>query len=205
MSADLTKQAASFKAEVDHSRTELEAANQIRPQMLEMQKDLASAKSDIDELKENPLKYRRVRKKSLQFAHNPIFNLSDAQNDKVAATVTSIVVPPKNAGGLTLVYLLLPEEPIDQTIDLQYRTALQPRNSYFHVQNIIVFYWGEPAENLKLQPLSVSYFPDSSVKDIAHTLSYHDGRVFADDQPMPKFNEIDPDFKGNKWIKLGAP
>jgi hypothetical protein len=28
--------------------------------------------------------------------------------------------------------------------------------------------------------------------------------MFADDQPLPKFNEADPDFKGNKWIKAAS-
>ena len=44
--------------------------------------------------------------------------------------------------------------------------------------------------------LAVSYFPDKSDKEIIKALTIRDGRVYADDQPMPKFGQADPDFKG---------
>jgi len=55
-------------------------------------------------------------------------------------------------------------------------------------------------ENLERKPLPVSYFPDKSDKELIHSLLERDGRVFADDEPLPKFDQPDPDFKGNKWI-----
>jgi hypothetical protein len=35
----------------------------------------------------------------------------------------------------------------------------------------------------------------------------HDGRVFADDQALPKFGEPDPDFKGSQFfpVQMNTP
>jgi hypothetical protein len=68
-----------------------------------------------------------------------------------------------------------------------------------------VFFWGDPPANLEQKPLSVSFFPDTSDKNTIRSLSEHDGRIFADDQPLPKFGEPDPDFRGNKWMPLSPP
>jgi hypothetical protein len=113
-----------------------------------------------------------------------------------------IIVPPKQKDGNTVVYLLLPQAPVEETIQIQYQIYVQPRNSFLHVKNILIFFWGQTPLGLNTAPLAVSYFPDTSDTDIAHALSYHDGRVFADDQPLPKIGELNPDFKGNKWIKV---
>jgi hypothetical protein len=48
--------------------------------------------------------------------------------------------------------------------------------------------------------LSVSYFPDKEDETIIQSLSVRDGRVFADGEPLPKFNQPDLEFKGNKWF-----
>jgi hypothetical protein len=101
--------------------------------------------------------------------------------------------------------MLLPSAPISGTLQLQYHIFVQPPGSYVNIHNLIIFSCSDPADNLKQKPMSVSYFPDSSDKDLIHTLSEHDGRVFADDQPMPKANQPDPDFKGNKWMRFGPP
>jgi hypothetical protein len=73
------------------------------------------------------------------------------------------------------------------------------------MKNVVIFLWGDSPDNLKTQQLSTSYFPNKSDKDIIHSLSEHDGRVFADDQPLAKYNQVDPDFKGNKWMPLTSP
>jgi hypothetical protein len=104
---------------------------------------------------------------------------------------------------MTIVWLLLDKSPIQGTIQLQYYVSVQPPNTYFVVaHNLIVFFWGDPLENLKQKPLSVSYFPANSDSELIHSLSEHDGRVWADDQPLPKVGQVDPDFKGNKWMPI---
>jgi hypothetical protein len=112
------------------------------------------------------------------------------------------VVPPPPGTKVTTVLLLLQSVPIPSTLQLQFHIFAQPPNSYFTIKNLVIFGWSDPPEVLKTQQLSASYFPDSSDKDIIHSLSEHDGRIFADDQPLPKFNQVDPDFKGNKWMPV---
>jgi hypothetical protein len=101
--------------------------------------------------------------------------------------------------------MLVPDTPIDGTLQLQYKVTVQPSYSYFHIHNLIIFFWGDPADNLKLEPLVVSYFPDKGDKDTINALTVRDGRVYADDQPLPKYGQPDPDFKGNMWMEISPP
>jgi hypothetical protein len=48
--------------------------------------------------------------------------------------------------------------------------------------------------------LSASYFPDKSDTEIIKELRVENGRIYADGEPMPLFNQADPGFKGNKWM-----
>jgi hypothetical protein len=58
---------------------------------------------------------------------------------------------------------------------------------------------------LEQKPLTVSYFADQSDKELIKSLTMKDGRVFADGEPLPKFGQADPDFKGDKWIPRVPP
>jgi hypothetical protein len=171
--------------------------------MLEMQQDLASAKSDIEAQQKVLSSSEEFAKKVFSSRITRFFDFSAMQKDQVSVTKNTVVVPPQNGNKNTVVYVLLPEAPIDQTLELQYKIYTQPRNSYFQMKNLVIFFWGDSPDALKQAPLQISYFADSSDKDIPQSLSYHDGRVFADDQPFPKFGEPDSDFRGNKWIRLG--
>jgi hypothetical protein len=113
-----------------------------------------------------------------------------------------VVVPPPKNGNMTVVFLLLQSSPIQGTIQLQWHVFAQQPDTYFNIHNLFVFFWGESPENLIQHPITVSYFPDNSDKDVIHSLSEHDGRVFADEEPLPKFNQPDADFKGNKWLPM---
>jgi hypothetical protein len=73
-------------------------------------------------------------------------------------TATSLVVPVNNNAG-AMVFVLLQSAPIYQTLELKWRVASQPRASYQIMNNLVVFHWGEPAENLKAFPLEVTYVP----------------------------------------------
>ena len=100
--------------------------------------------------------------------------------------------------------LLLSQTPIKETVQLQYHVFAQQPNTYFVLaHNLMMFFWGEPVTNLETKQISVSYFADLGDKELIRSLSEHDGRWFADDQPLPKFGEPDPDFKGNKWMPVG--
>jgi hypothetical protein len=111
-----------------------------------------------------------------------------------------VVIPPPPGENMTVVYMLLNKTPIPETVQIQWHVFAQQPTTFVSSQNPVVFFWGDPADNLKQHNLTVSYFPDESDKQMIKALSVRDGRVFADDQPMPKFNAPDADFPGNKWM-----
>jgi hypothetical protein len=192
---ELAAESDSVRKQVISSRSELEAANKLQPEFEAMRSQLAKATSDL-------AAQQKVISSSEDFARHvfsshqfTLFSL-----DKFVQP-NAIVVPPPS-GKNTVVYLLLPSAPIQGTLQLQYHIFVQPPDSYMNIHNLVLFFWGDPADNLKQKQLSVSYFPDSSDKDLIHSLSLRDGRVFADDQPLPKFGQVDTDFKGNKWIPI---
>lgn len=167
--------------------------------MESMRKQLAQATSDI-QAQQKVISSSEEFVKSVFSSHMvEYFRIGQPPADRYK------VIPPPAGGNRTVVLLLLQSVPIPSTLQLQYHVYTQPQNSYVTIQNLVIFFWADPPDALKTQQLSVSYFPDKSDKDIIHALSEHDGRVFADDQPLPKFDQVDPDFKGNKWIKMPNP
>lgn len=114
-------------------------------------------------------------------------------------------IPPVKGGNKSLVFFLLRNSPVKETLQIQYRVFAQPVNSFVSIHNLVLFNWGESLENLKDQQLSASYFPDKTDPVVIHSLRVEKGRVYADDEPMPLTNkDSDPDFKGNKWLdKIG--
>jgi|SRR5580692_1334562 hypothetical protein len=194
--ADISNEINSFQSDLAGSRKQLQAADQLQPQMSDMQKQLAQAISDIQS-------QQKVISSSQDFVKGvfsshvfEVFQIGQPPATRYA------VVPPPPGTKVTTVLLLLQSVPIPSTLQLQFHIFAQPPNSYFTIKNLVIFGWSDPPEVLKTQQLSASYFPDSSDKDIIHSLSEHDGRIFADDQPLPKFNQVDPDFKGNKWMPV---
>jgi hypothetical protein len=80
-----------------------------------------------------------------------------------------------------VVYMLLKSAPIFQTLQINFRIYVQPKSSYVLKGNILIFVWGDPAENLKQFSLEVSYVPDPTYKGAVYSkLSVKDGHVFAD-------------------------
>ncbi len=115
------------------------------------------------------------------------------------------ILPRLASSGNSVLLLILPSAPIPGTLQIQYSVLIEPPNSFTTLHNLLIFFWGDPPETLKQKQISISYFPDSKDKDLIHSLSEHDGRIFADGEPLPKFNQPDPDFKGDKWIPAAAP
>jgi hypothetical protein len=104
--------------------------------------------------------------------------------DTKANNSRTVIVP---AGAGAAVYILLKDTPIVQTLEIKWRVASQPRGSYFPVKdNAIVFVWGEPLDNLKQNPLEVTYIPDpTATTESFKMLSLTDGHVFADTFRLP--------------------
>jgi hypothetical protein len=195
---EMSQETASFRSDLDASRQQLQAASKIQPEMASLQEQLTKATDEI-QVQRKVLSSSEDFAKSVFSSHvTDIFAIGQPPKDRYA------VVPPSTSYMKnTVVFLLLNKAPIQGTLQVQFYISLEPPNSYFQLfHNLIIFFWGDPPDNLQQKPLSVSYFPDTSDNELIHSLSQHDGRVWADDQPLPKFNEPDPDFKGNKWIPL---
>ena len=194
---EITRQKAALQSDMENSRRQLQAASKIQPEMEGMRKQLAQATSDMQA-------QQKVISSSEEFVKHvfsshavEIFNIGQSPVDRY-----TVVPPPSKEVKNTVVLLLLNAAPIQGTLQLQYHIFAQPPDSYYNLHNLVIFFWGDPAQNLQQKSISVSYFPDKSDKELIHSLSEHDGRVFADDQPLPKFGQPDPDFKGNKWILI---
>ncbi len=199
--AEISKQTASFRKDLEGSRQQLQAASKFGPEMESLRKQLAQANSDI-QAQQKTLSSSQDFVKSVFGSHVTEY-FTFKLNAGAVRTVENryaLVPPTTQSTKNTVVLMLVNATPIEGTLQLQQRVAVQPPGSFFYIHNLVIFFWGDAASGLETQPLSVSYFPDKSDTDIIRSLSESDGRVFADDQPLPKFNEPDPDFKGNKWM-----
>jgi hypothetical protein len=197
--AELKNEASSVRTEVANSKTELEAVKKLQPEFDAMRAQLGKATSDL-------AAQQKVISSSEDFVKQ-IFSTHITYTFPLKEFVQPnlVVIPAPQGVKNSVVYMLVPNTPIDGTMQLQWGVFAQPPGSYVHIHNLIIFFWGDPAENLKLNSLALSFFPDKSDKDTIKALTLRDGRVYADDQPMLKFGQSDPDFKGNKWMPPRPP
>ena len=192
--ADLSKQSTGLKRDVDNTRKQIASASTLQPQMTEMQKEL---KISTDQMREQQKVFSSSEEFVKQVFSSHTFDIYNVGREPATRLVTVPAAPPNNN---SIVAFLLSNSPVPQTLQLQYRVYAQPPNSFFTIHNIVIFFWGEPLSNLKDQQLSASYFPDKSDTEIIKVLKVENGRIFADGEPLPMFNQPDPTFKGNKWM-----
>jgi hypothetical protein len=198
---EISRDTASFRTDLEGSRQQLQAATKLQPEVESIKQQLERATEDIQK-QQKVISSSEEFVKSVFASHEvEIFTIGQSPQDRYVVSV-----PPTGTGtGMVVVFLLLQKTPILNTIQLQYHVFTQQPNTYFILaHNLVVFFWGEPAANLTNKQISVSYFPDRSDRELIHSLSEHDGRVYADDQPLPKLGQSDPDFKGNKWMPITA-
>jgi hypothetical protein len=186
----------SLEAELENARVKLQTASKMQPEIEDIRKQLVQAMSAIED-QQKVLSSSEEFIKSVFSSHMvEIFKIDQSSQGRYA-----VVPPTTKEAARTVVWILLDAAPIHGTLQLQYYISVQPPYSYFRIaHNLIVFFWGDPTERLQEKPLSISYFPDKSDKELIRSLSEHDGRVYADNEPLPKLSGPDPDFKGNKWI-----
>jgi hypothetical protein len=194
---ELSKESESVKSEVAGAHSQLQAAAALRPEMETTQKQLQDALAQV-----------QAQQKLISSSQNfikEIFGSYTTNMVPVGREPSSkcVVMPPVPGQKLTFVYILLNSSPIQGTVQLQWHVFSEPRGSYFAlVHNLLIDVWGDPPENLQQHPFEISYFPDTSDKDLIKTLSVKDGRVYADGEPLPKIGQVDTEFKGNKWIQI---
>ena len=202
--AEISKQTDSFRTDLDASRHQLQAASELQPQIERLQTKLTQTNTDV-EAQKKLLSNSEDFVKNIFSTHRAevFFGLPQAQGSPPGRYA---IVPPAKGSNTTVVLLLLTATPIPNTLQLQFHVFAQQPNTYAVLaHNLVIFFWGDPAATLEGKQLSASYFADLSDKEIIHSLSEHDGRWFADDEPLPKFNQPDPDWKGNKWMPYLNP
>ena len=108
-----------------------------------------------------------------------LFSKGTTEYFSTTASAPNVIIEPLGKGAT--VFMLLKSAPIYQTIEVKWRVFSQPHSSYAVVNNVLIFGWGDPAENLKQYPLEVTYVPDTTSKIAPFkTLSVKDNAVFAD-------------------------
>lgn len=194
--SELKGEASSVRQEVATSQAELEAVKKLQPEFDTMRGQLGKATEDL-------AKQQKVISNSEDFVkHVFSSHTSYMFGFPTFEQPNAVIIPAPTGVKNSVVYMLLPVAPMDGTMQLQYRIFLQPPGSYFHLHNLIIFFWGDPPGNLKQDSITISVFPDTSDKDLIKALTVKDGRVFADGEPLPKFNVSDPDYKGSKWFPI---
>jgi hypothetical protein len=190
---DIGQERVDVQNQIDGVRGQLKSAGELQPEITTLRQQLGQARQDIEDQKKVLASSQEFAKQIFQSYETEYFQGPQTPADRIR------VLPRKQGNGAT-VYLLLSDSPILQTTQLQWKVFAQPRNSYFTLHNLLIFAWGDPAQNLNDGQLSVAYFPDKSDKELIKSLSDRDGRAFADGEPLPRMNEPDTEFKGNKWM-----
>lgn len=197
--ADVLKSTEGFKSDLATSRQQLQAANQLQPEMNQMRDKLSQTTEELQQ-------QQKLLSSSQTFAKQVFSSHRTEYFDFSPVSHTTAIIPPPPGGNRTVVLKLLGNTPIPNTLQLQYHVFAQPPDSFIVVaHNLVIFFWSDPPDNLKQRPLTASYFPDTDDKDLIQSLTEHDGRWWADDQPLPKFNQPDLDFPGNKWMPVVRP
>jgi hypothetical protein len=200
---EMSREATSLRSDFESSRTQLESASKLTPEIEALRSQLAQANKEIENQRKT-LSSSQDFVRSVFSSHTSqdfVFKLKGGSAVTLDPLGRYAVIPlTRPEDQYTVVLMLLPASPIQNTLQLQQRVAVQPRGSYFNIHNLVVFNWGDAISDLVQFPLNLSYFPDRGDQEIITSLTEHDGRIFADDQPLPKYNAPDPDFKGNKWM-----
>ena len=147
--------------------------------------------SELDQKIDAAVKDIAVQQKKLESTDELVKTLFSKGTTEYFPTTANgpnvVIVPVKNGA---VVFMLLTSAPIYQTIEVKWKVFSQPHGSYSVQNNVLIFFWGEPADNLKAYPLEVTYVPDPTSKAPAfRALSLKDNVVFADESKlmeMPK-------------------
>lgn len=202
--ASIAADAIAVRQAAEATQTELSSAQQLQPQIQKLESQLGATSAELEKQRKLLSSSEDLAKQILSSRVVTVlaFGYPKAISDPVkSATLASpnyALVPPPGGNGNTLVYLLLPSAPIANTLELQYKVSAQPRTAYFTMHNLVIFFWGDPPDSLKLQPLVASYFPDSSDKELVKTLSVVDGKVLADGKPVWPLSQVSSTAKPNK-------
>jgi len=106
-------------------------------------------------------------------------------------------------GKTTLVFLLLAQIPIRETLEIKFHVFSEPKGSYTVLKdNIIVFNWSDPPDVLKQHQLEVSYVPDTTdTAPVFKALSVKGKKLYADDHLLGHVELPDSEILKSDQIK----
>jgi gas vesicle protein len=169
---ELSKRVSDLEKQTSHQMQA--SSKRIEDSVVELDKKMSAATQDIAEQQKKLANTDELVK--------TLFSKGTTEYLPLAINLPTVVVVPVNNGGGAMVFVLLKSAPIYQTLELKWRVASQPRSSYTFNNNAVIFFWGEPADNLKQNPLEVTYVPDPTVKvPPFKALSRKDNGVYADE------------------------
>jgi hypothetical protein len=191
---ELNNEASDVRTEVAKSKTELQEVHKLQPEFDTMRGQLTRATSDLTA-------QQKVISSSEDFIKHVFgshISYLYSFPDFIQPNHAIIIPAPKGVKNST-VLMLAPSTPVEGTIQLQWGIFLQQPNTYLQFHNLIVFFWGDPPDELKNNNIAISFFADSGDKKLFKRLDFKDGRAYVDDQPLPKFFQPDPDFTGKQF------
>jgi hypothetical protein len=204
---DFQNQANAVTNDVASARQQIEAASQLEPKMTELQQQLSTAQAQIKE-------QQRVITSSADFAKQIFSSHRQGFFDHDKADKHSFAIIPVENNQAPIdpsrppadaLYILLPEAVVGGTMQIQFNQTVAAPNSFVVFHNLLIAFLDKNAEGLLLQKVvSISYFPDPEDLNLIRKLDVKDGRVFGDDEALPKFGQMDPDFKGSKWVSIST-
>jgi hypothetical protein len=151
------------------------ATKRIESQLKELDQRVSEAQSQINEQQKKLTDTGELVKSLFANSHVEQFN---------ETVVGRYIV--REGDNRRVVYMLLTDIPIPQSVQIQFHIFTQPRNSYVVSRNVVIFFWADPAESLKQHPLLVSYVADPNAQEKPFkTLLLNKDRVFADSVQLP--------------------
>lgn len=180
---EFQNQAATVNRDVASAKQQIQAASQLQPQMEVLQKQLASAQFQIQEQQAIITSSEDFAKKIFSSHKSLRFDLKTLDKSQYATIAYG-----KDASGVDVefFFLLLPNSPVSETLQVQFNQTVPASGSFFNVHNLLGCFIQKQSEGELLgKPVSVSYFPDTSDKNLMHTLTTKDGQLFSDGVLIP--------------------
>jgi uncharacterized coiled-coil protein SlyX len=159
------------------SDLETKASGQMQARVTELNQKVDAATKNIEEQQKKLASTDELVKALFSKGQTEYFVTSQP-----APNVIVVPLPDPTKG--CFVFMLLRSAPIFQTTEIKWRVASQPRSSYSVNLNVLFFFWGDPSDNLKQNPLEVTYVPDPTLKTTFKKLTLKDNGVYADDAKL---------------------
>jgi hypothetical protein len=122
---------------------------------------------------------------TLMFSKGQVENFQTSTGDSARFVLFTVPAAPGQPQKGAVVYMLLKSAPIFQTVQINFHIFVQPKSSYRLSGNVVIFYWADPADNIKAFPIEVSYVPDPTYKGPVYSaLSVNGGHIFADSMQL---------------------